>query len=261
MSLITPPTLIYLWSNSQPRPLFPFLSLFLILSVCRQGLPVRGVEDILEAHRRPADVNLNRGSKTCVRVYLVLRACVFPCTNTHGCVHMCVFLKRGDQLWARGLGETRRAGIMGNETKSNIWKKEEAKDKKKPHFCLLFISVCAKVPKVKRAWEIHKGQTAHAKQWNTIFIYFSFFDMHSIKSTTVIIVSFLSCSLLSLLFMSIYPTACCMIIISGKQKMDYMPNTFWRASYCFNYPSVNSALHYTVYSLLHQNTSFLQYSC
>lgn len=129
------------------------------------------------------------------------------------------------------------------------WTFEEKKSKKqKKHFCLLFISVCAKVPKVKRAWEIHKGQTAHAKQWNTIFIYFSFFDMHSIKSTTVIIVSFLSCSVLSLLFMSIYPTACCMIIISGKQKTDYMANTFWRASYCFNYPSVNSALRYTVYT-------------
>lgn len=137
-----PPTPIYLWSNSQPRPLFPFLSLFLILSVSRQGLPVRGVEDILEAHRRPADVNPNRGSKTCVRVYLVLRACVFPCTNTHGCVHMCVFLKRGDQLWARGLGETRRAGIMGNETKSNIWKKKKQKTKNPPTFvCFLFLCV------------------------------------------------------------------------------------------------------------------------
>lgn len=142
MSLITPPPPIYLWSNSQPRPLFPFLSLFLILSVCRQGLPVRGVVDILEAHRRSADVNPNRGSKTCVRVYLVLRACVFPCTNTHGCVHMCVFLKRGDQLWARGLGETRRAGIMGNETKSNIWKKKKQKTKKTPLLSAFYFCVC-----------------------------------------------------------------------------------------------------------------------
>lgn len=118
------------------------LSLFLILSVCRQGLPVRGVEDILEAHRRPADVNPNRGSKTCVRVYLGLRACVFPCTNTHGCVHMCVFLKRGDQLWARGLGETRRAGIMGNETKSNIRKKKKQKTKKTPLLSAFYFCVC-----------------------------------------------------------------------------------------------------------------------
>lgn len=186
--------------------------------------------------------------------------CVSLHKYTWVCSHVCVLETRRSTL-SQGFRRDKEGGNYGKWNQVEHLKKKEAKDKKNPHFCLLFISVCAKVPKVKRAWEIHKGQTAHAKQWNTIFIYFSFFDMHSIKSTTVIIVSFLSCSLLSLLFMSIYPTACCMIIISGKQKMDYMPNTFWRASYCFNYPSVNSALRYTVYSLLHQNTSFLQYSC
>lgn len=100
---------------------------------------------------------IEREPKPCVCL-CVLMSCVSP----FGCVFWC---RRALKLRARGLSESRRAGIMGNERKLNMKTVVRA---------LAHTDIKqTKVSKVKRAWEIHKGQTTSVRRK----IIFLLFDM------------------------------------------------------------------------------------